>query len=131
MQMNLKKLHRNTQKQKMYLNILFHHLQLTVSGHSHRNALLEATFLTLVPGHFVDDAFPLVLAGVGWVEILLNCPPEESLESRGHMTLMSPADIINKQAKYSPPCFSWRYLATFTCDAAIVIACGFVPAHYT
>lgn len=56
---------------------------LTVGRHPHGDALLEATFLALVPGHFVDDALPLVLTGVGRVEILLDGPPEETLES-GH-----------------------------------------------
>lgn len=57
-------------------------VKLTVGCHSHRNALLEATFLALVSGHFVDDTFALVLTSIGWVEILLDCPSEETLESR-------------------------------------------------
>lgn len=57
-------------------------VKLTVGCHSHHNALLEATFLALVPGHFVDDTFPLVLTSVGWVEVLLDGSPEEALESR-------------------------------------------------
>lgn len=52
---------------------------LTVGGHSHRDALLEATFLALVSGHFVNDTFSLVLTGVGRVEIFLDGPPEETL----------------------------------------------------
>lgn len=57
-------------------------MKLTVGCHSHHNALLEATFLALVSCHFVDDTFPLVLAGVGRVEILLDRPPEETLEGK-------------------------------------------------
>ena len=57
-------------------------LILTVGRHSHSDALLEATFLALVSGHFVDDAFPFVLTSVGWVEVLLDGSPEETLESR-------------------------------------------------
>lgn len=53
---------------------------LTVGSHSYRYALLEATFLALVSGHLVDDTLPLVLAGVGWVEVFLNRPPEEPLQ---------------------------------------------------
>lgn len=55
---------------------------LTVCCHSHCDALLEATFLALVPGHFVNNTFALVLTGIRWIEILLDCPPEESLENR-------------------------------------------------
>lgn len=54
---------------------------LTVGRHSHRNALLESTFLALVSGHSVDDTFPLVLTSVGRVEVLLDCPPEEPLKA--------------------------------------------------
>lgn len=63
---------------------------LTVGRHSHRNALLESTFLALVPRHSVDDAFPLVLTSVGRVQVLLDGPPEETL--RG-------ADGCNAQEK--------------------------------
>lgn len=54
-------------------------VQHQVGGHSHCDALLEAAFLALVAGHFVDDALPLVLTGVGRVEVLLDRPPEETL----------------------------------------------------
>lgn len=52
---------------------------LTVGRHAHRNALLESTFLALVPRHSVDNAFPLVLTSVGGVQVLLDGPPEETL----------------------------------------------------
>lgn len=54
---------------------------LTVHGHAHCNALLEATELTLVAGNLVDDAAAIVLTGVGWVKVLLNGPTEETLET--------------------------------------------------
>lgn len=57
-------------------------VKLTVGGHSHRDALLEAAFLALVPGHFINHALALVLAGVGWVEVLLDGPSEEALQRR-------------------------------------------------
>lgn len=50
-----------------------------VGCHANCDALLEATFLALVPGYFVDYAFPLVLTCIGRVEILLDSTPEETL----------------------------------------------------
>lgn len=55
------------------------HLSLTVHGHAHRDALLEAAQLTLVACDLVDDAAALVLAGVGRVEVLLDGSAEETL----------------------------------------------------
>lgn len=69
-------------------------MRLTVGCHSHRNALLEATFLALVSGHFVDDTLPLVLTSIGWVEILLDCPPEETLESGQAQAQRRPEQIL-------------------------------------
>lgn len=40
---------------------------LTVCCHANSNAFLEATFLALVAGDFVNDALSLVLASVCWV----------------------------------------------------------------
>ena len=107
-------------------------IKLTVGRHSHHNALLEATFLALVPGHFVDDTFPLVLAGIGRVEILLDRPPEETLEKQKVRCSgrFSNGDECTKLRLRFTETRS-RYLTTFTGDAAIVVACGFVPAHYT
>lgn len=53
---------------------------LTVHGHAHCNALLEAAQLTLVAGDLVDDAAAVVLTGVGGVEVLLDGPAEEPLQ---------------------------------------------------
>lgn len=53
---------------------------LTVHGHAHGNALLEAAELALVAGDLVDDAAAIILAGVGGVEVLLNGPTEETLQ---------------------------------------------------
>lgn len=53
---------------------------LTVHGHAHCNALLEAAELTLVAGDLVDNAAAIVLTGVGGVEVLLNCPTKETLQ---------------------------------------------------
>lgn len=55
---------------------------LTVHGHAHCNALLEAAELTLVAGNLVDDAAAIVLTGVGGVEVLLNGPTEETLSDK-------------------------------------------------
>ena len=55
---------------------------LTVHGHAHCDALLEAAQLALVAGDLVDDAAAIVLTGVGGVEVLLNCPPKETLGER-------------------------------------------------
>lgn len=56
---------------------------LTVHGHAHCNALLEAAQLTLVAGDLVDDAAAIVLTGVGRVEVLLYGPTEETLDRQG------------------------------------------------
>lgn len=53
---------------------------LTVHGHAHSNALLEAAQLALVAGDLVDDAATIVLTGVGRVEVLLNGPTKKTLE---------------------------------------------------
>lgn len=53
---------------------------LTVHGHAHSNALLEAAQLALVAGDLVDDAATIVLTGVGRVEVLLNGPTKKPLE---------------------------------------------------
>lgn len=104
-------------------------VKLTVGCHSHCNALLEATFLALVSGHFVNDAFSLILTSVGWVEVLLDCPPEETLGSRQAHAQERLEETAQNQLRQIKT--RLRYLATFTGNAAIVIACGFVPAHYT
>ena len=54
-------------------------LSLTVHGHAHRDALLEAAQLTLVARDLVDDAAAFVLAGVGRMEVLLDGSAEEAL----------------------------------------------------
>lgn len=58
-----------------------HAASLTVHGHAHCNALLEAAELTLVAGNLVDDAAAIVLTGVGRVEVLLDGPTEETLQT--------------------------------------------------
>lgn len=99
---------------------------LTVSRHANRNALLEATFLALVSRHPVNDAFALVLTGVGGVQVLLDGPPEEPLQADG-------ANVSDPQqeAKAGANGLQWLYLATFARNAAIVVAGGFVPTHNT
>ncbi len=52
---------------------------LTIHGHAHGDALLEAAQLALVTGDLVDDAAAIVLTGVRGVEVLLDGAPEESL----------------------------------------------------
>lgn len=54
-------------------------LSLTVHGHAHGDALLEAAQLTLVACDLVDDAAAFVLAGVGRMEVLLDGSAEETL----------------------------------------------------
>lgn len=57
-------------------------MTLTVHGHAHGDALLEAAQLTLVASDLVDDAAAIVLAGVGRVEVLLYGPTEETLQTQ-------------------------------------------------
>lgn len=52
---------------------------LTVHGHAHGDALFEAAQLTLVPCDLVNDAAAFILAGVGWMKVLLNGSTEETL----------------------------------------------------
>lgn len=59
-------------------------MTLTVHGHAHCNALLEAAELTLVAGNLVDDAAAIVFTGVGRVEVLLYGPTEETLNTHTH-----------------------------------------------
>lgn len=70
---------------------------LTVHGHAHCRALLEAAQLALVAGDLVDDAAAVVLAGVGRVEVLLDGPAEETLQQTGGLTPNAP-----KHAEMSP-----------------------------
>lgn len=99
-------------------------VKLTVGGHSHRDALLEAAFLALVPGHFINHALALVLARVGWVEVLLDGPSEEPLQRRHRVEKR----LCGADGSVSGRCL---YLAAFAGNAAIVVAGGFVPAHDT
>lgn len=57
-------------------------MTLTVHGHAHSDALLEAAQLTLVASDLVDDAAAIILAGVGRVEVLLYGPTEETLQTQ-------------------------------------------------
>lgn len=57
-------------------------MALTVHGHAHGDALLEAAQLTLVACDLVDDAAAFVLAGVGWMKVLLNGPAKETLQTK-------------------------------------------------
>lgn len=95
---------------------------LTVGGHPHGDALVEATFLTLVPGHFVNHTLAVVLAGVGWVEVLLDGPSEEALRGRqrGEEGLEGLEGLEGRGG---------AYLAAFAGDAAVVVAGGLVPTH--
>lgn len=59
---------------------------LTISGHAHRKALLEAAVLTAVPVHAHDRAV-LVLRTYLVVDVLLDAAAEETLQGaveRGH-----------------------------------------------
>lgn len=59
---------------------------LTVHGHAHGDALLEATQLALVAGDLVDDTAAVIFAGVGGMEVLLDCAAKETLGGgRGSM----------------------------------------------
>lgn len=64
-----------------FVSVCGHAASLTVHGHAHCDALLEAAELTLVAGNLVDDAAAIVLAGVGRVEVLLDGPTEETLHT--------------------------------------------------
>lgn len=52
---------------------------LTVCRHANSDAFLEATFLALVAGDFVNDTLALVLARVCRVQVLLNCASKKPL----------------------------------------------------
>lgn len=78
--------------------------------------------MALVPGHLVDDAPPLVLAGVGGVQVLLDGSPEEALQRKR----------VQSAPRCATPTPATRpaYLTALTGDAAVVVARGFVPAHH-
>lgn len=59
-----------------------HVFLLTVHGHAHGDALLEAAQLALVARDLVDDAAAFVFARVGRVEVLLNRPAEKTLKEK-------------------------------------------------
>lgn len=66
-------------RQKPFKNLVTSQLRqrLTLFGHSHSEALLQATVLAAVPRHFVDDA---VLVPVTRVHhVLLNASTEKAL----------------------------------------------------
>lgn len=63
---------------------------LTVHGHAHSDALLKAAQLALVPGDLVDDAAAVILAGVGGMEVLLDCAAKKAL-GWGHRGRVSPS----------------------------------------
>ena len=54
-------------------------MPLTVHGHAPSNALLDAAQLALIPGDLVDDTAAVILAGIGGMEILLDCAAKEAL----------------------------------------------------
>lgn len=54
-------------------------MSLTISGHAHREALLEAAVLAAVPVHAHDETL-LVLHAHLVVDVLLNAASEETLE---------------------------------------------------
>lgn len=53
---------------------------LTVHGHAHSDALLEAAQLALIAGDLVNDTTAVIFARVGGVEVLLDCAAKEALE---------------------------------------------------
>lgn len=54
-------------------------MSLTVHGHAHGDALLEAAQLALIAGDLVDDTAAVIFTGVGGMEILLDCAAKEAL----------------------------------------------------
>lgn len=54
-------------------------MPLTVHGHAHGNALLEAAQLALIAGDLVDDTAAVIFAGIGGMEVLLDCAAKEAL----------------------------------------------------
>lgn len=52
---------------------------LTVHGHAHGDALLKAAQLALVAGDLIDDTAAVIFAGVGGMQVLLNCAAKEAL----------------------------------------------------
>lgn len=70
---------------------------LTVHGHAHGDALLEATQLALVAGDLVDDTAAVIFAGVGGMEVLLDCAAKEALGWREveHGMIMTSPSLTN------------------------------------
>lgn len=69
-------------------------LPLTVHGHAHGNALLEAAQLALIAGDLVNDTAAVIFAGVGGMEVLLDCAAKEALgwgETEHVMIIISPS----------------------------------------
>lgn len=67
---------------------------LTVHGHAHGDALLEATELALVAGDLVNDTAAVIFAGVGGMEVLLDCAAKEALgwrEMKHGVIVISPS----------------------------------------
>lgn len=62
------------------------HDPLTVHGHAHGNALLKAAQLALVAGNLVDDTAAVIFAGVGGMEVLLDCAAKKALGLGGDET---------------------------------------------
>lgn len=56
---------------------------LTIHGHAHGDAFLEAAQLALVAGDFINDAAAVIFTRIGRMKILLYCPPEETLRAEG------------------------------------------------
>ena len=52
---------------------------LTVHGHAHGDALLEAAQLALIAGDLVNDTAAVIFAGIGGMEVLLDCAAKEAL----------------------------------------------------
>lgn len=65
-------------------------MPLTVHGHAHGDALLKAAELALIPGDLVNDAAAVIFAGVGGMEVLLDCAAKEALGSGGTGSRLSP-----------------------------------------
>lgn len=75
---------------------------LTVHGHAHGDALLEATQLALVAGDLVDDTATVIFAGVGGMEVLLDCAAKEALGWREveHGMIVTSPSLTNHAVRW-------------------------------
>lgn len=71
-------------------------MPLTVHGHAHGDALLKAAELALIPGDLVNDAAAVIFAGIGGMEVLLDCAAKEALGWGAQGAGFHPYDFLSR-----------------------------------